>query len=96
MLNIDHIKTINDIYGHPTGNAVWARVAEHLQAVVRTTDTPAHFGGEEFVVTLPETGLQEAFALAELVRHTVAAKPYISAKSSEPALAPYRLRSARA
>jgi diguanylate cyclase (GGDEF)-like protein len=57
MLTIDHFKTSNDIYGHPMGNAVLARMAEHLQAVVRSTNTPARFGGEEFVVILPENGL---------------------------------------
>ncbi len=57
MLTIDHFKTSNDIYGHPMGNAVLARVAEHLQAVVRSTNTPARFGGEECVVILPENGL---------------------------------------
>lgn len=76
LLDIDHFKTVNDVHGHPTGDKVLRWVAEHLRATVRNTDTPARFGGEEFAVILPETSLQDAFALAERIRRAVAAEPF--------------------
>jgi diguanylate cyclase (GGDEF)-like protein len=74
MLDIDHFKHINDQHGHPAGDQVLRLVARLLQATVRQTDTVARWGGEEFVVCLPGTDLPMALAVAEKLRHNLAAE----------------------
>ena len=71
-IDIDHFKNLNDTCGHPTGDAALCAVAEHLQAVVRRIDTVARTGGEEFLVLLPGTTLDEALGVAEKLRVQVA------------------------
>lgn len=68
FFDIDHFKRINDDYGHVVGDEVLVRVARSLQAGLRTTDGLARFGGEEFVVLLPETLVADAEGLAERMR----------------------------
>lgn len=65
MLDLDHFKQVNDVYGHPAGDAVLRHVGTSLLAGVRVTDVVARIGGEEFVVLLPQTSLDAAVALAE-------------------------------
>jgi diguanylate cyclase (GGDEF)-like protein len=70
MLDLDFFKRVNDVYGHPAGDAVLRHTANCLLAGVRVTDVVARIGGEEFVVLLPQTSLEAAVALAEkLLRH---------------------------
>ena len=57
LADIDHFKTINDSFGHAQGDAVLRVIAATLSAQIRTTDTVARWGGEEFVLLLPETDL---------------------------------------
>lgn len=71
MLDLDHFKRVNDTYGHAAGDAVLVRTAECLRQSVREADLPARLGGEEFVVMLPETGLQQALELAERIRYVI-------------------------
>lgn len=72
FLDIDHFKRVNDEYGHHAGDVVLAECAHCIEAVVRSSDVAARYGGEEFVILLPETGADDALALAERVRGAVA------------------------
>ncbi len=69
MTDIDHFKRINDQYGHQMGDEVLVRVADLLQAELRTYDLAARYGGEEFCLVLPETDLKAAVEVAERIRH---------------------------
>lgn len=71
MIDIDRFKNINDTLGHPTGDKVIRCVAEIITSNVRPQDIAGRVGGEEFVVLLPETDLQEAIVIAERLRLTV-------------------------
>ena len=73
MLDVDHFKAFNDLYGHLAGDDCLRRIAHALQGIVgRTSDLAARYGGEEFAVVLPETGQAGALTMAERVRRTVA------------------------
>jgi diguanylate cyclase (GGDEF)-like protein/PAS domain S-box-containing protein len=72
MIDVDHFKKFNDSYGHLAGDEVLKGVALWLRDLVRTTDFVARFGGEEFAVILPNTGLGGALLLAERVRAAIA------------------------
>lgn len=65
FFDLDHFKWINDTYGHSVGDLVLSRVGSCASAVLRTTDMIGRYGGEEFLVTLPETDLLEAQHVAE-------------------------------
>jgi len=75
MLDIDHFKQVNDGYGHPVGDQVIAAVADRLNAAVRKTDLVGRYGGEEFVVFLPDTGAEGANILAERIRVAIGDRP---------------------
>lgn len=72
MLDIDHFKQINDSHGHAVGDLVLQRIAELMRSVLRKQDLPARFGGEEFVVLLPDTDPAGAAQLAEKLRQRIA------------------------
>ncbi len=72
LLDIDHFKAINDNYGHLTGNEVIKEVAKRIKRSIRTIDYPARYGGDEFAVILPSTGLVEAIGIAERIRKSIA------------------------
>lgn len=72
FLDIDHFKALNDSYGHAVGDSVLRDFAVLLQQQIRETDVPGRWGGEEFLVILPETGEQEARRISERVRSAVA------------------------
>jgi diguanylate cyclase len=71
MIDIDHFKSINDRYGHPVGDAVIRSVAGVLRSALRLHDVPGRYGGEEFGVVLPGTGIQGAEVLAERIRKRI-------------------------
>jgi diguanylate cyclase (GGDEF)-like protein len=73
MLDIDHFKQLNDRFGHPTGDAVLRDVSRVLEDGVRSVDTVARAGGEEFVVLLPRTDAEAAARVADKLRELVAA-----------------------
>lgn len=75
LLDLDHFKRVNDHYGHPTGDAVLCHVAHLLAQGVRSTDLVARLGGEEFIVLLPQTGLDAALQCAEKLRLAVQNQP---------------------
>jgi diguanylate cyclase len=68
MADIDHFKKVNDTYGHLIGDQVIKAAAQVLKSAVKGRDIVARFGGEEFVVLLPDTPAQGALALAEQIR----------------------------
>jgi len=71
MFDIDHFKSINDTYGHQVGDAVIQQVAELIRENLRDSDVAGRYGGEEFVVLLPDTDKQGALTFAERLRHAV-------------------------
>jgi diguanylate cyclase (GGDEF)-like protein len=68
MLDIDHLRKINDTYGPPTGDVVLAEVGRLLKANLRASDIVARYGGEEFAVLIPGRGADEAAHAAEKLR----------------------------
>ena len=68
ILDIDHFKRVNDTYGHPTGDAVLQHFARVALGAVRSIDMLARWGGEEFVLLLPQTPLADARSVLERVR----------------------------
>ncbi|WP_020507047.1 diguanylate cyclase [Lamprocystis purpurea] len=68
MFDVDHFKAINDTHGHDRGDAVLVAVVEQVQQRLRRSDTLARWGGEEFMILLPETQFPQAMALAETLR----------------------------
>jgi len=76
ILDVDHFKRINDVFGHPAGDQVLRDVARRVKGNLRAADLAVRYGGEEFVVVLPETALADAGKLAERVRDAVSARPY--------------------
>lgn len=70
--DIDHFKRVNDTYGHLFGDRVLQTVAKILKATIKGADVAARFGGEEFIILLPNTRLEDAERLAEKIRNTVA------------------------
>lgn len=71
FIDVDHFKNVNDTYGHQFGDAVLMRIGEVLPACIRSSDTAARFGGEEFVVLIPDTHEQGVRTLAERIRHAI-------------------------
>lgn len=74
MLDIDHLKRINDQFGHPAGDAVIRQIAQTLKEVSRDNDTAARLGGEEFALLLAGVDLQKAAAAAERLRTVLSAR----------------------
>ncbi|SHF00539.1 PAS domain S-box-containing protein/diguanylate cyclase (GGDEF) domain-containing protein [Caldanaerobius fijiensis DSM 17918] len=71
MFDLDHFKKINDSFGHATGDMVLKKVAETVKKRIRKTDCFARWGGEEFVIVLPETSVKDATRLAEELREQI-------------------------
>jgi two-component system, cell cycle response regulator len=76
VIDIDHFKKINDSFGHAVGDEVLREFAVRLASNVRAIDLPVRFGGEEFVVVMPETELAHAHRIAERIRLHVAGSPF--------------------
>lgn len=83
LLDIDHFKNINDMYGHPAGDAVLAQIGQLLAHQFREEDVAARYGGEEFTVILPEIGGSTARTVAESVRRAIAATPFVLPDGTE-------------
>ena len=84
MADLDLLRDINNTYGHLAGDAVLAGVARIFRQQLRAYDVPARFGGEEFSILLPETGVEEALEIAERIRRAVAAAEFAVATAGEP------------
>lgn len=76
LFDIDHFKAINDRHGHAGGDTVLVELARRIQADVRSTDLVARWGGEEFVMLLPETDAEGARIAGERIRAAVAGHPF--------------------
>ncbi|WP_020670773.1 GGDEF domain-containing protein [Amycolatopsis nigrescens] len=72
MIDLDHFKWINDSHGHPAGDDVLRRVAQAIDEATRPTDVVGRYGGEEFLVLLPDTDEITAAGAAERIRGTIA------------------------
>ncbi len=75
MVDSDNLKQVNDGHGHDAGNRLLRQVANAVQAELRATDVPARYGGDEFIVLLPETPPKGAMDVAERIRGAIAARP---------------------
>lgn len=75
ILDLDHFKAINDVYGHAVGDRALCHVADWLGRAMRRTDLVARYGGEEFVVLMPGTVADAALARIENVRREIANSP---------------------
>ncbi|MGB3272293.1 MAG: PleD family two-component system response regulator [Xanthobacteraceae bacterium] len=76
MLDIDFFKAINDSYGHDAGDEVLREFASRIRKAIRGIDLACRYGGEEFVVVMPETDLKVAGLVAERLRRAVAGVPF--------------------
>src|SRR3954454_1871441 len=73
MVDLDHFKALNDVYGHERGNEALAAVGQILRTGVRASDFAGRYGGEEFILLLPDTDREGGVVLAEKVRGAIAA-----------------------
>lgn len=76
LLDIDHFKSVNDTYGHQSGNEILCELAERLEGIVGHLGVTARYGGEEFVILLPNVGKEEVYQFAEFIRLSIANKPF--------------------
>lgn len=82
MFDIDHFKRVNDTFGHEAGDIVLENITNIAKRIIRATDVIGRYGGEEFVLCMPNTTLHEAFEIAELIRERVSSR-HISINGQE-------------
>jgi len=78
MLDADNFKTVNDTWGHATGDIVLVQLANVVAASLRTTDVVARYGGEEFALIMVHAGVKEAELVCDRIRERVAAHQFIA------------------
>jgi diguanylate cyclase (GGDEF)-like protein len=76
IFDIDHFKTYNDANGHPAGDELLKRMATLIRENLRPEDMASRYGGEEFVVAMPETDGETATQIAERIREAIATHPF--------------------
>lgn len=76
MCDLDYFKRVNDTYGHPVGDLVLKSFAEQVENMLRSSDFFGRYGGEEFVILLPNTSKEEGFLLAERLRFEIASSKF--------------------
>ena len=76
LFDIDHFKNVNDTFGHLVGDSVLTALAKRIQNSLRTTDVFARWGGEEFIVMMPETDLAQGLKAAERIRLLIEEQPF--------------------
>jgi diguanylate cyclase (GGDEF)-like protein len=76
LIDIDHFKKFNDTFGHQTGDFILRGVADRLKVALRSSDLCFRYGGEEFVVLLPDTTSESALVCAERIRESIGLKPF--------------------
>ncbi len=81
MIDIDHFKMINDEYGHHAGDEVLKELSQLMTSSVRRTDTLARWGGEEFIILLPETAKEGALQVASKILSSVSVRQFSQASS---------------
>ena len=82
LLDIDHFKKVNDEHGHGCGDVALRHLADLMRVTLRQQDTATRWGGEEFILLLPETGLGGAMVLAEKLRTALEASPCVCGGAS--------------
>lgn len=82
LLDVDRFKGVNDTFGHQFGDQVLREIAAIIRGTVRSVDVTARYGGDEFLIVLPETDLNGARNTAEKIRILIEAYPFIEGKSS--------------
>jgi diguanylate cyclase (GGDEF)-like protein len=75
MLDVDHFKQVNDDHGHDAGDQVLIELARTMEGELRDYDLCGRWGGEEFLILLPEASLSEALSVVERVRHAIRSRP---------------------
>jgi len=83
MIDIDHFKRFNDTHGHQMGDQVLKLLASVLSDTVKGQDTPARYGGGEFAIILPDTGLDGAASLANTIRERICRKRMVNRANGE-------------
>lgn len=83
MLDVDHFKSVNDTWGHGTGDQILVQIARKLQSSLREQELLCRYGGEEFALVLPNTTLDAAVVTAERLRATIAASEFRDPHSPE-------------
>lgn len=76
LIDMDYFKSVNDTHGHDTGDAVLREFADRLRRNIRGVDLACRFGGEEFVVLMPDTDFRQAQGVAERVRTAIAERGF--------------------
>ena len=83
ILDIDHFKVINDTHGHGVGDDVLREFARRVRESIRGIDLACRYGGEEFVIVMPDTDLHVAGMVAERLRHSIASEPFAANKGAK-------------
>ena len=86
MIDIDNFKSINDTYGHLVGDKTLREVSDILKNSIRTYDVAGRYGGEEFLIVLPDTGFEDTLMLAERIRTNIKTHP-VAKSDLTPAIA---------
>lgn len=89
MIDLDHFKKINDTHGHPAGDEILRTIGRIVRAALRPGFTGGRFGGEEFVLLLPNVNRAGAAALAEMLRKVISAKPLTAGAQKLPVTASF-------
>jgi diguanylate cyclase (GGDEF)-like protein len=84
IIDIDYFKEINDTYGHPAGNEVLERFAQTLKGSLREIDVAGRFGGDEFMLILPETNAEQARLVLERIKEKLAKTPFTISEGGDP------------
>ncbi|MGL9718040.1 MAG: PleD family two-component system response regulator [Wolbachia sp.] len=77
ILDIDYFKVVNDDFGHSAGDELLKQMQKRISENIRVTDLLARFGGEEFVVVMPDTNISDAYTVAERIREIIATEPFV-------------------
>lgn len=78
FLDLDHFKDVNDTYGHLAGSKLLKEAARLISGMIRTTDMACRYGGDEFLILLPETSKKNAIVLAEKMRSAISSHIFLS------------------
>jgi two-component system cell cycle response regulator len=84
IADIDHFKRVNDLFGHDAGDEVIRQFSERLASNFRPRDLACRFGGEEFVVIMPDTFAEDAYIIAERLRAAISESPFHIGANKEP------------
>ncbi|MHB9111776.1 MAG: diguanylate cyclase [Thermoleophilia bacterium] len=84
MLDLDHFKQYNDTYGHPAGDKLLVDIAAIIVSLMRETDMVVRYGGEEFLIILPETDSASAVRIGERIRTTIMRTGFLFAGNDQP------------